>query len=197
RDAGADPLAVARGYRTRIAAQLGADLDGVGWCTDKMWQNFERVAWLRRAFPGALIVHCTRHPMAVGWSIFQRAFGAAPPPFVSDLGDIAQYIAHHDALMDAWDALGAPGTVRVCYETLVENFEPEVTRLLGKLGLDLHPACLAFHQQRRVVTTQSFGQVSQPLYRSALARWRRYETHLAPMADALERLGLDPDPAPP
>ena len=176
-------------YRARLTERV-AEVTQASWCTDKMWQNFELLWLIRRAFPDAVVVHCVRDAMATGWSIFQRSFGAAPPPFASALHDIAAFMAHHHRVMRAWSEVGAPNTVTLRYESLVTDFETTASRLLGALGLDLHPDCVAFHRQSRIVTTQSFGQVSQPLYSHALTRWRRYATQLAPLADALAALDV-------
>ncbi|MEM6638997.1 MAG: sulfotransferase [Pseudomonadota bacterium] len=184
---------IGRSYRERMRATVGSDLEDAAFCTDKMWQNFEQLNLIHAAFPDAVIVHCTRHPMAVGWSIFQRSFGAAPPPFSTDLRDIAAYIGHHHRVMTAWRAIGAPATVELSYEALVDDLEEQVARLLGALGLAVHPNCLEFHAHKRVVTTESFGQVSRPIYRTAVDHWRAYAPSLAPLADGLAQRGIDPN----
>ena len=58
-------------------------------------------------------------------------------------------------------------------------------RLLEYCGLAWDPRCLAFHETERAVRTASVNQVRQPLYRSSLQRWRRYEKHLGPLIEAL------------
>ena len=45
-------------------------------------------------------------------------------------------------------------------------------------GLDWHPACLQFHQTARPVRTASVTQVRQPLYRTAVGRWKEYHAFL-------------------
>ena len=42
------------------------------------------------------------------------------------------------------------------------------------------------HAQSRDVRTESARQVTQPLYTSALARWRKYERYLEPHMDTLQ-----------
>jgi hypothetical protein len=47
---------------------------------------------------------------------------------------------------------------------------------------------LAFHQHARtrgVLSTPSAAQVTQPIYRTALARWRRYDAAMRPIAERL------------
>ena len=45
-------------------------------------------------------------------------------------------------------------------------------------GLDWNDACLRPEQNVRTVATPSLWQARQPVYRSSVARWRRYEPWL-------------------
>ena len=45
--------------------------------------------------------------------------------------------------------------------------------------------CLEFYKTERPVTTASVLQVRQPIYRSSVERWRRYESQLGPLLEAL------------
>jgi hypothetical protein len=87
--------------------------------------------------------------------------------------------------MAAYDA-AAPGRVhRVIYEQMVADTPGEVDRLLAYLGLDFETACLSFWQTDRAVRTASSEQVRQPIYTGGVDHWRRFESWLAPLADAL------------
>lgn len=55
---------------------------------------------------------------------------------------------------------------------------------------DWQPACLEFDNNTAPVATASAAQVREPIYRSALARWRRFETQLAPLIGRLEKAGI-------
>ena len=55
-------------------------------------------------------------------------------------------------------------------------------RILDYCGLEWDDACLAFHSTNRPVRTASFTQVRRPIYRSAVARWRHYESFLGPLS---------------
>ena len=56
--------------------------------------------------------------------------------------------------------------------------------LLDFCGLPFEPACLNFHENRRVVTTLSVAQVREPLRRDT-ARAHRYGALLDPLRSAL------------
>ena len=71
------------------------------------------------------------------------------------------------------------------YERLIEAPEEESRKLVDFVGLPWDPACLAPHESARPVSTQSRLQVRQPIYRTSVGRWRRYEKHLGPLKAAL------------
>ena len=66
---------------------------------------------------------------------------------------------------------------------MVADPEKQARRLLAHVGLDWDPACLEFHENKRVVRTASLNQVRKPVYSSSVARWKHFEKHLAPLAE--------------
>ena len=88
--------------------------------------------------------------------------------------------------MAHWRAvLPAGAMLEVQYEELVADFEPQARRLVAYCGLDWDRRCLDFHETERPVRTASLTQVRQPLYQSAVGRWRPYEKWLGPLLEAL------------
>jgi hypothetical protein len=87
--------------------------------------------------------------------------------------------------MAHWRAVLPVSILEVDYETLVEDPEATMRVVLEFCGLPWDPQCLAFHADGRVVGTSSFAQVRQPLYRSAVGGWRRFQTELEPLRRAL------------
>ncbi len=75
--------------------------------------------------------------------------------------------------------------LEINYEDVVEDLEGQARRIVDYCGLGWDDRCLDFHRTERSVRTSSLAQVRRPIYRSSLARWRRYEKHLAPLIDAL------------
>lgn len=87
--------------------------------------------------------------------------------------------------MSHWRAV-LPLPIHDCvYEELVADLEGTARGLVAFLGLDWDPGCLRYHEQERQVRTPSLWQVRQPVYRSSVERWRRYERHLGPLKAAL------------
>jgi hypothetical protein len=72
--------------------------------------------------------------------------------------------------------------LELSYEDLVADQEGQTRRLLDHCGLAWNAACLDFHRNAAPVSTPSAAQVRRPLYRDALARWKRHEAELAEVA---------------
>jgi hypothetical protein len=68
----------------------------------------------------------------------------------------------------------------------VDDVEGQARRIVAHCGLAWHTRCLDFHRTERVVRTASAAQVRQPIYKSSVRRWRRYERFLEPLMSALE-----------
>ena len=153
---------------------------GAPFFIDKLPNNFAQVGLIQLILPNARIIDARRQPMATCFSCFKQLF-AAGQEFTYSLEDIGRYYRDYRALMAHWDAVLPGRVLRVDYEKVIDDLETEVRRLLDHCGLPFEPACLDYHQNRRAVRTASSEQVRQPIYRDALAQWRRFEGHLEPL----------------
>jgi hypothetical protein len=87
--------------------------------------------------------------------------------------------------MDHFDQV-LPGRIfRLGYESLVDDLEGEIRRLLAFCGLDFEPGTLRYFEHDRAVRTASSEQVRQPIYRNSIGRWRRFEPWLEPLHQGL------------
>lgn len=155
--------------------------------TDKAISTFSRVGQAALALPNARFLMLRRDPRDVGLSIYRNMFPPGRQLYAGDLADIGRYIRLYDAMQALWlDAL--PGRVHVVdYEALTQEPEPHIRALVAAAGLDWEDGCLEPHKATRRVSTLSFAQVRQPIYRSSVAAWKRYETELEPLLEALEQ----------
>ncbi len=88
--------------------------------------------------------------------------------------------------MAHWRAVLPPQTLlEVRYEDLVDDPEGWSRRMLTHIGLPWDPRCLEFHRTDRPVLTASNWQVRQPISKSSVDRWRRYERFIGPLREAL------------
>jgi tetratricopeptide (TPR) repeat protein len=165
--------------RTRIQRKTAKPL-----FIDKMPNNFLHIGLIRLALPAAKIIDARRHPMACCFSGFKQHF-ARGQRYTYSLEEIGAYYRDYVDLMAHFDA-ALPGKIhRVLYETLVEDTEREVRRLLNYCGLPFEPACLRFYENDRAVRTASAQQVRKPIFREGLDQWRHFEPWLEPLRAAL------------
>ncbi|MCH8037095.1 MAG: sulfotransferase [Proteobacteria bacterium] len=111
--------------------------------------------------------------------------------FTYDLAELGRYYRLYARLMDHWRAVLPGRFLDLSYEDLVARPEPRMRELLDFCELEWDETCLDFHKIRRPVSTASAHQVHQPIYRTAVERWRRYEGHLGALRDALGPLADD------
>lgn len=147
---------------------------------DKMPLNFEHLGLIASLFPNARIIHCRRNPLDTCLSIFTQHF-AGHVPFAYELKEIAAYYREYERLMDHWQIV-LPGRIfEVEYEKLVAETDSVSRKLVDYCGLTWNDRCLKFYETSRSVGTASHWQVRQPIYRDSMARWKRYQAHLAPL----------------
>ena len=151
--------------------------------TDKMPDNFLLLGLIHRVFPNATLIHCRRHPIDTALSILATDF-TSPLEYASERGDLVFFYRQYERLMAHWrKVLPTDRLIEVDYEALVADPEPQTRRLLSACGLDWNDACLAPHLNTRKVETASVWQVRQPIYRTSVERWRRYEPWLGELRE--------------
>ncbi len=151
---------------------------------DKMPNNFSHVGLIHGMLPNAVIIDARRHPMDACFSTYKQNF-AEGQSFSYDLEDLGRYYRCYSSLMDHWDAVLPGKVLHLRYEELVHDPETNIRRLLAHCGLTFEPACLAFHETKRLVRTASAEQVRQPLYTSGVGYWKHFEPQLEPLRRAL------------
>jgi tetratricopeptide (TPR) repeat protein len=159
---------------------------------DKLPHNFLYAGFIANAFPNAKIICLRRGPMDTCLSNFRQLF---PPKshhfdYSFDLLDTGRYFVLFDRLMAHWQRMFPGRILQLQYETLVDTQESSSRQLLEFCGLPWHDGCLHFEQNPSPVATASVVQVRQPIYRSALQRWKRYEPQLSELHELLREAGI-------
>ena len=153
--------------------------------TDKMPGNYIALGMIPLLMPNARIIHVKRHPVDTCVSCFTRLFNRHQEP-TYDLTELGRHYRNYARLMAHWRAVMPAGSfMEVQYEDIVADMAQQARRLIDFVGLPWDEACLAFHETKRSVRTASVMQVRQPIYTSSVARWRHYESFLAPLLTAL------------
>ena len=172
----------------RYVSELARLAPGAQHVTDKMPSNFFFVGLIHLALPNARVIHVIRDPVDTCISCFSKLFGA-PQDHTYDLAELGRYYRRYAALMAHWRRVLPSGRILdVRYEDVVADLEGQAKRIIAHCGLTWNNQCLSFHRTERVVHTLSARQVRQPIYTSAIGRWRVYEPFLGPL---LAELGTE------
>jgi tetratricopeptide (TPR) repeat protein len=154
--------------------------------TDKMPFNFLWAGLIHLALPKATIIHCRRAAIDTALSIHQTHFH---PNLLMPTGgaDLVAYFRGYARLVAHWRrVLPAGRFVEVDYEELTRSPEPAIRRLVAACDLGWDDACLYPERNRGSVKTPSKWQARQPIYRSSVERWRRYDPWLGPLRALLD-----------
>jgi tetratricopeptide (TPR) repeat protein len=151
--------------------------------TDKLPHTFELLGLAQLLFPRAKIVHCRRSPLDTCVSCYLSPLRGHP--YADDLRSLGAYYRLYADLMEHWRKVLPASMLELDYEELIADPEQNARRLIKFIGLEWAPICLDFQSGERAVLTISRSQVRQPIYRTSVERWRRYEKHLGPLKEAL------------
>jgi len=186
---GDDAVREARDHYYREVAKV-QPLDPARMLIDKSPLFLTKAALITRLFPGARFILALRHPCDVLLSCFMSNFrlNNAMSNFLR-LADTADY---YDLVFRHWErsrALLPLNVHAIVYERLVENVEAEVRPLFDWLGLEWHEQALDHRstaKARGLVTTASYSQITEPIYKRSSGRWTRYRKQLEPILPTLQ-----------
>jgi tetratricopeptide (TPR) repeat protein len=166
----------------RVLRNLGPKAARV---TDKNPFNFLWAGLIHLALPKATIIHCRRAAIDTALSIHQTLFHPSLS-FPTGGEKLVAYFRIYQRLTDHWRRLLPPERfIEVDYEELTGDPDPVIRRLIAACGLSWHDACLRPDRNPQSVKTASRWQARQPIYRSSVGRWRRYEPYLGSLRPLL------------
>ncbi|HWD41347.1 MAG TPA: sulfotransferase [Fimbriimonas sp.] len=153
---------------------------------DKMPMNYMVLGLIHLAFPKARIIHVRRHPVDTCISIYATP-NRTKIGWAHDKGNIAFAYREYRRLMEHWRQVLPSGTmIDVEYEQLVGSPETATRALIEFCGVEWNDACLRPQDNKRLVVTPSVWQVRQPVYKTSIARWKRFKPWLGPFEDLKE-----------
>ena len=152
---------------------------------NKSLENYRMLGLIALLFPDTAVIHCRRDPRDTCLSCYTSNILPERFPWVTDLRHLGLVYRQYERLMAHWQSVLDTPMLEVRYEELVDDLEGHARRIIDFCGLQWNEACLRFHASGRVVTTLSYDQVRQPVYRSSVGRYKGYERHLAPLREAL------------
>lgn len=163
-------------------------LPGSDRVTDKSIQTFFVMGLVWLALPKSRVVVVRRDPRDNLLSIYKNVFPDGTHLYSYNLEDLASYYRMFVEIVKFWRGIAPDRFYEISYDALIADPEAESRALIDACNLPWEDACLNFHQNTRKVDTLSVFQVRQPIYKSSLKGWKRYEKELQPMISALDGL---------
>jgi tetratricopeptide (TPR) repeat protein len=163
---------------------------GMERIVDKNLHNFELLGVFAKMFPKARIINALRDPMDNCVSCYLAPLGRFHS-YTQDLTSLGQYYCEFRRLMEHWKKVLPNPIMEVHYEDVVADTEGKAREVIDFLGLEWDPACLDFQKNENRARTISTWQVRQPIYKSSVKRWARYENHLDPLKAELAQFYPD------
>ncbi|MCU7554405.1 sulfotransferase [Alteromonas sp. ASW11-19] len=166
--------------------QTQAYRQGAPFFIDKMPNNFIHIGLIKRILPNAKIIDARREPFACCFSGYKQLFGDGQE-FSYSLSDIGRYYRAYENLMDHWHTVLPGEVLTVQHESVLDDLEGQVKRMLDFCGLPFEAECLSFHETKRVIKTPSSEQVRQPINRSGTKQWLPFTEYLTTLFTALDQ----------
>lgn len=153
--------------------------------TDKTPLHGLHLGFIKKLLPNSRIVLCRRNPLDTCLSIYFNRFNSFHS-YASDLTALGMFHNGFYKLVQHYTDTLRIEVLELQYESLVQDPEPWIRKLVEFCDLEWNDACLHFHKTDRVVNTPSYDQVRQPMYTSSVNRWKHYESFIAPLKLSLD-----------
>jgi Flp pilus assembly protein TadD len=175
-------------YWQRVNGHFGDRMAGRVF-VDKFTMNTIDIGLINVVFPDAKVLFVMRDPRDVCLSCFMQLL--PPTPMTRHLLDWQSTIQIYVQVMDWWLHVKPLLSLRYAefrYEDVVADFESVFRQIFEFLGVAWDPVVADFHLRaaEKAISTPSRTQVSQPLYASSVARWRRFDAEFAAVSESLQ-----------
>ncbi len=153
---------------------------------DKYPHNYTMLGFIFAAIPTARVIYVKRSAVDNCLSIYTTAY-ERPPAFTLSKADIVFGYREHERIMAHWkQTLTSSQLLQVDYEDLIQSSEGTIRQMIDFAGLAWDEACLHPERTERSVNTPSVWQVRQPIYKSSVERWRKFEPWLGEFGELLD-----------
>ena len=159
---------------------------GTSHITDKSIMTYKRMGLLKAAMPNCKFIIVRRDPRDNLLSIYRNRFADNTHLYAYNLENLGTYYKQFLRIMDFWRNKMPKGFMEINYEDLINDPETQAQQLIKYCNLDWEDKCLEFYKSGRQVKTLSILQVRQPIYKSSVKAWERYEKDLQPLFKAIE-----------
>ena len=148
--------------------------------------NFTWLGFIKLIFPNAKIVHCVRNPMDTCVSLFKNYF-VGGVDFSYDLTELGEYYNFYRDIMLFWNNILPNYYVNIFYEELINDPKKQIEKLLNVCNLEWNESCMQFYNNKHFMSTGSNSiNIHQPIYKTSMQYWKRYEKQLQPLLEILK-----------
>jgi hypothetical protein len=141
-----------------------------------------------RIFPEAKFLVAIRDPRDVCLSCFMQPLSLNPvsSAYLSLEGTVNQYASVMGFWRTILPRLRHPW-LEIRYETVVQDLEASSRQVLAFLEVEWDEAVLRFHEHARTkpLRSPSYAEVTKPVSKGAVGRWRNYQRYLEPYLEKL------------
>jgi len=160
--------------------QINIDYKNITSVIDKLPLTITELGFVKKIFPDAKIILALRHPCDVVISCFFSSFkmNRAMINFLS----IKNTVDFYNKVLDLFEFYENElnlEIIKIKYENIVFNFEIETKKLFKFLNLEYEQGINKFYetaQNRKMISTPSYSQVTSPIYSNSIDRWKNYES---------------------
>lgn len=152
---------------------------------DKSLDNYLHLGLISKLLPKARVIYCRRDPLDTCFSCFASPLSPENHPYALNLRHLGLVYRQFERLMRHWQQALDLEMMEVRYEDLIADQEGVSRAMIEFCGLQWHEDCLRFYESKRDVSTASYDQVRQPIYRSSVGRAEKFEAFLGPLKEAL------------
>lgn len=155
---------------------------------DKLPLNIVYCKAIENIFPKAKLLVALRDPRDVILSCLMQRFQRNPA--MRNFDTLEDTITLYEEVMNIWllsrDTLKMPW-LEYRYEDLVTDETKTVSRIINFMGVEHHPLMLNYRisASSREISTPSYHNITEKIYRRAVGRWRNYQKNLEPVIDRL------------
>ena len=175
--------------------QINIDNKDIINVIDKLPLTITELGFVKKIFPDSKVILALRHPCDVVISCFFSSFklNRAMINFLS----IKNTVDFYNKVLDLFEFYENElnlKIIKIKYEDIVFDFENETKKLFKFLELDYEEGINKFYetaQNRKMISTPSYSQVTNPIYSSSIGRWKNYESLVKiekPLRKWIERL---------
>ena len=161
-------------YRNDYLALIAELNDSSSVFTDKELLNFNSIGLILILFPNAKIINCTRDPVNNCWSIYKNFF-PIKNKFVNNFKDISKFYKLYLNTMDFWQKEFPKSIYNLEYESLVEDPEKNIRKILSFCDLEWDKNVMSHHKNSRIIRTLSFDQANKPISKNVSNTIKNYE----------------------